>query len=539
MLCCPNSNYPRRSYGRFGSFLKLLITFTAGITLVAVGAAWATTGYPNEISNIVVENQTPTTVDMVWDTVHPSSSQVVLARDTNYAGERRIPVTPDPALLNHHKVTVDRLMPYDAAEAQGTYYFYVASVDVNNVTSTAPGPYDGHTNDPTTALLPMQTAPPDPNGKSNFVVYTYGPTNVYAGSDFYFGLKVAQLAGNHPNIYVHNVTGYNNGSDGVVKGMVALTSRPINPQSISVHLECYEYNPNNSDAYDQYFDSSKNMGLCWNFEYHLITVRLRTSANTVPGIYSVTVTLEDNGQAVPTTYAFNVLTPPAAPAVRNSYPTPIPGIDAWESNMTQYGHKFCDDTNYSGSRDSLNVAGYFLTGWANEADAWYYDGGRVYEQMASYTNDASWNHCALTILDPYRQWILANSAHMDGWAIFPYGMLMNYWRTGDSTNANAIQYLATNSGSANYGGWVDPYVIRETAYITDVRIADELISGTRDRLLAKGIDKLLGHLDMLNNGQLGAIDLHGRPRAGDCDSLLRHDGSRRASRLSSAARREA
>jgi hypothetical protein len=504
MFCCPDSNFPSRSCRYPGGFIKFFSGAAAVITLLAAVSAWASSGYPGEISNIAVQNQTPTTVDIVWDTVHPSSSQVVLARDQNYAGERRIPLTPDPALVNHHKVTVDRLMPYDSSQAQGTYYFYVASADVNNVTSTAPGPDDDGSGDPSTYLLPLQTAPPDPNGKSNYVVYTYGPTDVYAGSDFYFGMKVAQLAGNHPNIYVHNVGGYNNGTDGVVKGLIGRTPKPMNPQTISVHLECYEYNPSNSDAYDQYFDSGKNLGECWNFEYHLLTVRLRTAANTVPGIYSVTVTLEDNGQVVPTTYYVNVLTPPIAPVVRNYYPSPIPSKDTWESNMTQYGHKFCDDLNYSGSRDSLNAAGTFLTSWANEGDAWYYDGGRVYQQIASYTNDPSWNHCALTILDPYRQWISANNAQMDVWAIFPYGMLMNYWRTGDTTNSNAIHLLATNSGSANYGGWVDPYAIRETAYIADVRIADELITGKRDRLLAKNIDKLLGHLDMVYNGQLGA-----------------------------------
>lgn len=506
MLCCPNSNFPHRSYRGFDNFIQRFIDLViiVMVTLIATGAAWASTGYSNEISNITVQNQTPTTVDIEWDTLHPSTSQVVLARDQNYQGERRIPLTADPALVNHHKVTVDRLMPYDASNAQGTYYFYVASVDVNNVVSTAPGPYDDGTGDPSTYLLPLQTAPPNPNGKSNYVVYTYGPTDVYAGSDLYFGMKIAQLAGNHPNFYVHNVGGYNNGTDGVVKGIVARIAKPTNPQTISVHLECYEYNPSNSDAFDQYFDSSKNLGLCWNSEYYQITVRLRTAANTVPGIYSVTVTLEDNAQAVPTTYSFNVLPAPSAPVVNGAYPVPIPTKDTWESNMTQYGHQFCDDLNYSGSRDSLNAAGSFLTGWGNEADAWYYDGGRVYQQIESYTNDPSWNHCALTILDPYRHWILANNAQMDIWAIFPYGMLMNYWRTGDNTNSNAIHFLATNSGSANYGGWVDAYAIRETTYAADVRIADELITGKRDRLLAKNIDKLLGHLDMVYNGQLGA-----------------------------------
>ncbi len=504
MFCCPDSNLPSRSHRYVGGFIKFFIGAAVVIALLAVVSAWASTGYPGEIYNIAVQNQTPTTVDIVWDTIHPSTSQVVLARDQNYAGERRMPLTPDPTLVNHHKVTVDRLMPYDPSEMQGTYYFYVASVDVNNVTSTAPGPDADGSGDPSTYLLPLQTAAPNPNGKSNYVVYTYGPTDVYTGSDLYFGMKIAQLAGNHPNFYVHNVGGYNNGTDGMVKGLIARAPKPTNPQTISVHLECYEYNPSNSDTYDQYFDSGRNMGECWNFEYHLITVRLRTSANTVPGIYSVTVTLEDNGQAVPTTYYFTVQPTPPAPAIRSSYPVPFPSKEAWESNMIQYGHKFCDNLNYRGSRDSLNAAGSFLTGWANESDGWYYDGGRVYQQIASYTNDPSWNHCALTILDPYRQWILANNAKMDVWAIFPYGMLMNYWRTGDNTNADAIHFLATNSGSANYGGWVDPYGIRETAYIADVRIADELITGKRDRLLAKNIDKLLGQLDMLYNGQLGA-----------------------------------
>ncbi len=460
MLCSLLTKFTDQSYRRPGSFFKFVIGSAIAITLFAVGPIWASTGCPNEISNISTVNVTPTTVDVVWDTLHPSTSQVVLARDQNYAGERRIPLTADPKLVNHHRVTVDRLMPYDSAEGLGTYYFYVASVDVNNVLSTSPGPFNGGTGDPQTYLLPMQTAPTNANSKSNYVVYAYGPTDVYAGSDLYFGMQIAQLAGTHPSIYVHNVSGYNNGTDGVVRGLVTRGPHSLNPQTISVHLECYEYNPSNSDSYDQYFDSSKKMGLCWNFEYHLMTVRLRTTANTAPGIYSVTVTLEDNGQVVPTTYLFTVVAAPTAPVSRRGYPQPIPGKDTWESYMTKFGHQYCNDLTNAGSRDSLNAAGSFLTGWQQEGDAWYYDGGRVYQEIESYTNDSSWNHCALTILDPYRQWILNNNAQMDLWATFPYGMLMNYWRTGDSTDANAIQSLATNAGGANSGGWVDPYAIR-------------------------------------------------------------------------------
>ena len=506
MLWCPRTEILSKKYFHCISFLNRFVAAAVLTGLMAACSAWASTGYPNEISNVAVQNVTPTSVDIVWDTVHLSDSQVVLAPDQNYQAERRI-ASAQSGLVNHHRVTVNHLhlLPYDAVEGLGTYYFYVASVDVDQVLSTYPGPYDANTGDPKTDLLVLQTAPPNPNGKSNYVLYTYGPSNVYAGSDLYFGVQIAQLAGNHPDFYVHNQAGYNNGSDGVVKAAVPAAARGLAPQTISVHLECYETNANNSDADDQHYDAGKNMGKCWNFEYHLVTVRLRTSPNTVRGNYSVTLTLQDNGQDVSTTYYFSVLTAPAAPIVMSSmYPPPIPGKDVWESNMTQLGHKYCDSTSYAGSRDKLNAAGNFLTGWGWEADAWYYDGGRVYQQIASYTNDSSWNHCALTILDPYRQWTVANKGTLPWHSIFAYGMAMNYWRTGDTANLDAIKALAALPVGAQTGGWVAPTYMRETAYGADVRITYEQLTGTRDRLLAKNIDKLLGHLDMVYNGQMGS-----------------------------------
>jgi hypothetical protein len=494
--CLHGRDFLRNSYFCFEIFFVILFGVAGAIEARASSA--------NQITNIVVQNATPTSVDIVWDTALPSTSQVIVARDKSYSGERRTPPIPISTLVNHHRVTVDRLMPYDAALGLGTYYFYVASADVNGSTSTSPGPYDAATGDPKTNLLPLQTAAPDPNAKSDFMVYTYGPTDVYAGSDLYFALQVAQVAGPHPAIYIYNFAGYNNGSDGIVKGVVASNQQRLTPQSISVHLQCSEYNPNNSDAYDQNYDAVANMGYCSSNQYSGMTVRLRTASRTNPGRYSVTIILQDNGQGVPVTYYFNVL--PRATATKapgSSYPPPISGKDVWESNMTQLGHKYCDDANSPVSRDSLNTAGSFLTSFDNQSDAWNYDGGRVYQQIESYTNDPAWNHCALTILDPYRQWILANNAGLQLDSTFPYGMAMNYWRTGDDTNAQAIQSLATNGQSAGYGGWVDPYFISETAHAADVRIANELITGNRDRLLAKNVDKLLGSLDMVYNGQLG------------------------------------
>jgi hypothetical protein len=499
-LCCCSDSFLS------SSICKRFKIFGYAVVLLMAGAlcAWASTGYPNEISNISIENVTPTSADIVWDTVHLSTSQVVLARDTNYAGERRVGVS-SAAMVNHHRVRVDHLMPYDPVEAKGTYYFYVASTDVQGTTSTAPGPY--YASDPSSVLLLLQTTPPDPNNKSNYVIYTLGPTNVYAGSDLYFAVRIAQLAGNHPKIYVHNQRGYNNGSDGVVKAAIKTTARGLEPQTISVHLACNEYNPNNSDDFDQYYDAGKNLGFCWENQYDQMTVRLRTSAKTPRGNYTVTISLQDNGQDVSSTYYFSVLSAPTEPRRRDTYPPPIPGQDMWESYMTQLGHKYCDDGNYAGSRDRLNAAGNFLVsfGAQNQADAWYYDGGRVYQQISSYTNDPRWNHCALTILDPYRQWILANNGKLPLYAIFPYGMAMNYWRTGERANLDAIMVMESVPFGAQVGGQVAPDCTRSTAYSADVRIAYELVTGKRDRLLAKNIDKLLGHLDMLYYGRVGSV----------------------------------
>jgi hypothetical protein len=60
----------------------------------------------------------------------------------------------------------------------------------------------------------------------------------------------------------------------------------------------------------------------------------------------------------------------------------IPGLRTWEANMISLGRKWCDGKKYG-------------FGW--EADVWFYDGTRVYYQIADYTHDPSWNSCALNV----------------------------------------------------------------------------------------------------------------------------------------------
>jgi hypothetical protein len=58
-----------------------------------------------------------------------------------------------------------------------------------------------------------------------------------------------------------------------------------------------------------------------------------------------------------------------------------------------------------------------------------------------------------------------------------------------------------NSGSgSNYGGWVDWYLIRETSYLNNNRIASEMLGRPHSPLTDIGINKLLGDLDQVVNG---------------------------------------
>src|SRR5581483_12331796 len=68
-----------------------------------LASAFASTGYPNEINNLHFENVSQTSVDVVWTTVHPSTSQVLIARDTNYEPERWAPQVADPGLVTNHR----------------------------------------------------------------------------------------------------------------------------------------------------------------------------------------------------------------------------------------------------------------------------------------------------------------------------------------------------------------------------------------------------------------------------------------------------
>ena len=169
---------------------------------------------------------------------------------------------------------------------------------------------------------------------------------------------------------------------------------------------------------------------------------------------------------------------PAFPAE----PVPIPGLALWEKNMQDYGRRHGNPTTIK----ELQV-------W--EGGAWYYDGARVFFQIADYTGSDGWNSSATEILKISQDYILNNDGHIPGWRVFPHGLYMDYKRNGNVQSKNAAILLAKNSAYAGAGGGADESLSRETAFIINAYIIAELLGEPRNPNLEKSIDYALGHIN--------------------------------------------
>ena len=180
------------------------------------------------------------------------------------------------------------------------------------------------------------------------------------------------------------------------------------------------------------------------------------------------------GNPVAVIYNFMVLpTASFTPSPPRSFPA-IAGLATWQSNMTnptpypgsgetpyRSAEWWCtNDTNTNpwSSLDNGNFTGYFDLPSSIYFEAWNYDGGRVYQQIADYdytvlgmpgyqnrSHRDHWKRCAELALEPYKDTALATKGgFVQEPNQFPYGMAMNYLRTGDATMQRAVNVLATN-----------------------------------------------------------------------------------------------
>lgn len=183
---------------------------------------------------------------------------------------------------------------------------------------------------------------------------------------------------------------------------------------------------------------------------------------------------------------------------------PIPALSTWKSNMKELGHKWAA---WLDNPKNLPLA------FGVEQEVWYYDGGRVFYQIADYTHDPKWYKYGDQILSAYADYVIANDGGLPGYRIFPYGLWMGWQRTQNPKYQQALTALLYGKSSgARMGGnvelryyrqhgtstkaivpgnpinpqWV-PSNLRESAYITDVLIVDWLRTGKQHPLLQVGV----------------------------------------------------
>jgi hypothetical protein len=274
------------------------------------------------------------------------------------------------------------------------------------------------------------------------------------------------------------------------------------------------------------------------------TVRLRVNSQAAPGDYEFSATFQgqvngsNSGNPVPMVYDFTVLPTASFTATPPTTFPAIPGLSTWQNNMVNWNapsgsanaNFWCTnviDTDPWWSLDNGNFSGYFDIPAGTYFEAWNYDGGRVYQQVADYDwylgpdqgntyQLGQWQRCAELAMEPYKDTTIGTVA---GFVMepnqFPFGLAMNYMRTGDTTYQNAVNLLA-NSPAYDlwYSGSVYAESTRVSAYIWDDRLANEIIGVARDpAFLLRGVDVMLGYLDQsynlsLSNPNQQEYDIH-------------------------------
>jgi len=158
---------------------------------------------------------------------------------------------------------------------------------------------------------------------------------------------------------------------------------------------------------------------------------------------------------------------------------PLPEFKRWEGNMVKYGQKHFDER----------------SGGFNERFVWYYDGQRVFYQIADYTKDKKWIEAAHNSREVYRKYVFNTNGRCDGWRIFPHGLAMDWRRNKNEKSKQAAIMLATKSVFAPIAGGKGEGLSRETAYIMNSYIAAKQLGEPLNPKVKQSITWALGHID--------------------------------------------
>ena len=500
-----------------------------------------------------------------WTTVHPGNSIVVIEDPNDYHANNNYSnrqIVQNDNVTNH-TVIVDHFPAYSYS---ATWGYYVASrqgggavwgAPIGNglrqpggIWATYPGPVTGTCN---TLHIPgcggsyliftMPTAPTNPNGPLVFTLWPVGGLNVYQGDPRVAGCTPRRKLAGMQDLYIALHANLMSGPTNRVVQMqnVVITNtdsgHQITDNSITAQYLCGVNAPSNPppEGWDGNYNAAK---FCSNGTIYSIdtTLRLRVNSQAVPGHYLFTAKFQaqyggaNSGNPVVVTYFFTVLpTASFTPTPPGSFPE-IAGLPAWQNNMvnatpypgrggTPYrsGEWWCTDntdTNPWWSLDNGNFVGYFDLPSNIYFEAWNYDGGRVYQQIADYDYNVlgmpgyqnpshrdHWKRCAELAMEPYKDSLIATKgSFIQEPNQFPYGMAMNYLRTGDPTMRQGVDALATNA-TFDLSATSTAYAMsaRVGAYMLDERLAAEIAGAPRNPFVPREVDVLLGYLDQTYN----------------------------------------
>lgn len=293
-----------------------------------------------------------------------------------------------------------------------------------------------------------------------YTVEVYSPGRVYAGAgSAYVGLKVS-YSGEIGHVYFTTITA---------------------PEGITATPYCGWSVPGCLGGSTKYQ---------WNTEYDPLhtAIRVSAAAGVAPGSYSITVTLTVLGVPQEITLPYEVLAVPAAAPAPRLRRGPL-DTEAWEAAMAA-GVVWCDPGAVYSFPDSSQVH--------------YYDGARVFFQVADHVGSGNWGACALNVASQYRAYVVGLSGGLLGYWVFPHGLYQAWLRTGDASYRDALYLLAgdASTGGAAYAQSAgEPYdtAIRETAYALQTYVLAERAgrSGYYTAKIQRSADFLLGHFSLL------------------------------------------
>lgn len=157
-------------------------------------------------------------------------------------------------------------------------------------------------------------------------------------------------------------------------------------------------------------------------------------------------------------------------------------VATWYKNAIHYGEKYCNEADIRKHQQ-----------W--EGGMWYYDGARIFYQLADFTGSSHWSKCADYVVQTYRKYVTDNGGKIPGWRVFPHGLSDHYRRTGDRKSREAVLMLAGNSAFAATAGGSDPELSRETSFlIHSYLLAREFGLSSTDSLLNKAVTYQLNHM---------------------------------------------